>query len=450
MNEIWGRGLKPADAGGGNYRRARASFANGILVAALAAALVFAASCREPSKPQNSGQPPAVARPDATQPGPAQPAAPGPPPALALRPLRDHAASLILIYTTGVSGELTDCGCPHHPRGGMARRAHYALGLEQARQDVVQVDGGDAFFRFMGPSPHPGEDMKKQARAIAAAMAHMKVDAMNVGKADLAAGYAFLKNELEKGQGHEPLHLVSANLVRSGTREPAFSPYVLVEAGGAKVGIFGLFAEGQTGDTALIALDPVETAKKMIAELRPRCDVVIGLYAAAFAEAGRIAQSAPGADIVVVGEPRATMRTTPMVIGDTILAQAGNRGMFLGRMDLTLNATGNSSMSGEDQAKIKAELARLDAQKTLLEGEIRKDPSIRGLFTETMRKINELNRKLVSAGAKLDYKNSLVSMDLALPEDPVVAKLVLDAGVKPRTPAPAPAPAPAGVEPPAP
>jgi 2',3'-cyclic-nucleotide 2'-phosphodiesterase (5'-nucleotidase family) len=187
---------KPAAPAAG--ARARASFMNRLLLAAVTAAVMLTVSCHERKTP-NPGPAPAAG----------QPTGPGAAPVPASRPVRTQPASLILLYTTALMGEVTDCGCPHHPRGGLARHAHYSMGLKEARRDVVQVNGGDAFFQYLGANPVVNEGMKKKALAIAAASARMGVDAINVGKEDLMAGYAFLKDELEKGQGHEPLHLVS-------------------------------------------------------------------------------------------------------------------------------------------------------------------------------------------------------------------------------------------------
>ena len=86
---------------------------------------------------------------------------------------------------------------------------------------------------------------------------------------------------------------------------------------------------------------------------------------------------------------------------------------------------------------MKTELKRLSAQKIVLEGNIHNDPAIADLYNQTVTKENELSRKLLTAGAKLDYQNSMVSMDLELPEDPAVAELLQKAGIAPRTPAPA-------------
>lgn len=399
-----------------------------ILAAALIAALLLTGSCRE--KSENKTAPPA--QPAATTvPASTQPAVP----ALPAKPARSESASLILLYTTGLNGELVDCGCPHHPRGGLARRAYYALGLKKAQPAVVQVDGGDSFFP---PSVNPNnDDMKKKARAIAAAVSAMGIDAVNVGRQDLAAGFEFLKDDLVRPANGTALPLISANLVAVNDGQRIFPPYVIKEIGKAKVGIFGIFAEGSPADPRIKAQDPTQTARDMIAELRPKCDLVIGLYAADFPTASRMAQDAPGTDIIVAGDPHASLRTSPLVIGDSLVAQAGNRGMYIGRMDVTLAATANQTMSEEEMAGIKAELLRLNAQKITLQGEISKDPAVAGLYQQTAQKENELNRKLEAAGARLDYLNSLVSMDLELPQDPEVAKMVEDAGVAPRTPAPA-------------
>lgn len=346
-------------------------------------------------------------------------------------------ASFTLIYTTGVVGELVDCGCPSHPRGGLARRAQWVKGLKGSRT-VIQVDGGDCLFPQRPAGAPVSDDLKARANVMARGLSAMGIDAVNVGDLELEAGIDFLQKELMPGDSTLPF--LSANLVSADTGERIFAPFKLVTVDGAQLGIFGITA-GRMNPPGVSALDPQETAAKMIAALKDKCSLVIGLYAMDIATASRIAKETPGADLIVVSERSAGVRHRPMVIGNTLLLQSGNRGMFIGRMDITLSGTGQPVISQEEQAEIEEELELLTAQSKLLEGPVGRDPEIRQEYMRVTARERELNDRLGRQASRFEHSNSVVSMDLEMPEDPDVAKWIDEIGVKPKT---KPKPKPAG------
>jgi len=152
-----------------------------------------------------------------------------------------------------------------------------------------------------------------------------------------------------------------------------------------------------------------------------------------FAAASRMAKEVPGADIIIVSNRRGTPRPRPMVVGDSILTQAGNRGMYVGRMDLVIGDGDQRKMSEQERAEIDAEVTRLEAQRKILVGAMQSDPELRKKFSQVNQKEKELRRKLDESGSRLKYQNSMASMEPEMPEDEVIAGWVEAIGVKPKS-----------------
>lgn len=313
--------------------------------------------------------------------------------------------------------------------------------LRKVQSDLLLLDGGNAFF----PQPAIGvpvsEAQKERAKLLARAMAHMQVGAVNVGTQDLAAGLEFLAGTLGRREG-ESLPFVSANLEKKDTHEHPFPASRVVQVGALKVGIFGLINPAEISDPALTAADLQETARKTAADLRGRCDLVVCLLDADFTTASRLAEQVQGLDIIVASHRTSIPRPQPMAIKNSLVVQAGNRGMYLGRLDLTVTGQVQSGMSADQQMELETELQRLAAQKAILQGRIQNDPEIQQEFTKVAGREEKLRKKLAAVRLPLTYQASLVSMDQELPEDPVVVKWLERIGIKPKPPAPIAPPSP--------
>lgn len=385
-----------------------------ILSLAAVGALVFSLNC----KPGSSGS---------GDPGPGASAAPAAP--------AKPAEKFVMLFATGVSGELVDCGCPSHPRGGLARRAEVARGLAGANPGhFLNLDAGNAFFALTAPGAL-GDDKKQQARAMAKSLSYMGINAVNVGPMDLAAGLPFLRDELARA-GSSELPFVSANLNDPATGKPVFPAYREFKIGERNVCVFGLTQPAGL-DASAIAVDPAPALKSVVGELEGKCDLVVGLFAMPLHAASELIRQAPGVDVAIVSDRSSSPAPKPLVLGNTSIFQAGTRGMYLGRLDLTLlptkPATG-AGISGEERAKVEAELARVVAQVKILEGDIANDPQLANIYNKAREEEKALRAKLGEASAGYDFENTLISLDISMSEDPQVAAWVAETGVKPRTP----------------
>jgi hypothetical protein len=166
----------------------------------------------------------------------------------------------------------------------------------------------------------------------------MGYDAFTPGELDLSLGI----DELVKMSRQAGFPFLAANLMNSQSNEPIFKPYVIKEmkeAGGMKVGIFGLisnrFPSGsqQAGRERFKIVDPFDAAKKVVDVLKPQCRVIVALVRLEADEEKMLADRTTGIDFIVNGH-LTHAQASPRLVNHTQILVAGARGEFLGRVDL--------------------------------------------------------------------------------------------------------------------
>ena len=194
-------------------------------------------------------------------------------------------ADLVIFYGAEQKGSMETCGCPHRPRGSLARWAAY---VDAAGKDVasVRVNADYWLEDAMGFEGATRPDVALMDQWMAQALALGSWDALNVGPNDLA-GLASLPTGAAEG-----LPLVSATVSAPGVR-----PYVIVERGGRKVGITGIAG-------AVPTLTQVPGAKEadpnaILDELVAKVDVVVLLAYQAEDLAANLVGRHPEIDVVV-------------------------------------------------------------------------------------------------------------------------------------------------------
>jgi 2',3'-cyclic-nucleotide 2'-phosphodiesterase (5'-nucleotidase family) len=136
---------------------------------------------------------------------------------------------------------------------------------------------------------------------------------------------------------------LSANLVNAQGRFPVNNkPYAIIERGGLKIGFIGLMSQelyGLVNQNSLVGikvLSPVETAKKYIAELRSKTDLLVAITHQGFSDDSVLAQEAPGLDIVIGGHSHTRLKA-PRVVNDVRIVQTGANCENLGLLDVTVD-----------------------------------------------------------------------------------------------------------------
>ena len=117
-------------------------------------------------------------------------------------------------------------------------------------------------------------------------------------------------------------------------------PYTIIERGGYKIGIFGLGVnlDGYVAPKVsreVTYLDPVETARKMVALLKAQnCDLIVCLSHVGVDKNIKdndyeIARQVPEIDVIVGGHSHEEINP-PVVVGNTRICQMTNRGKCFG------------------------------------------------------------------------------------------------------------------------
>lgn len=236
--------------------------------------------------------------------------------------------------------------------GGIARIATVIGQLRRERGDEVLVlDSGDF---LMGSLFHT---VSRDEAAELRLLKFMGYDAVTLGNHEFDLGPHGLASILRAGifKGGIPA-VVAANVSfdpadpRDDSLEAAFlevpvRPYIILQRGGVKVGIFGLLGKN-AAEVAPFARPvrfkaPAQVAREVVDLLRRReaVDLVVclshgGLSTKGAGEDLDLARKVPGIDVIVSGHSHTVLRE-PVQVGATYIVQAGCYGEYVGVLDLS-------------------------------------------------------------------------------------------------------------------
>ena len=167
-------------------------------------------------------------------------------------------------------------------------------------------------------------------------------EAMTPGNHEFNYGYDRLI-ELNEMADFE---MLGANILKEADDTSDFTPYIIKEYDGFKVGIFGVSTEetkvkSHPNNTIGIKFeDPIETSKKMVEELEDKVDLIVGLFHIGIDEESSpttidIAEAVEGIDIIVDGHSHSTL-PEGMLVGDTLIVQAHEWNKMVGIVEIEL------------------------------------------------------------------------------------------------------------------
>ena len=211
---------------------------------------------------------------------------------------------------------------------------------------MLIVDSGDLFIEK--------EDIPESFRAwtelkadlIGRIYTRTGIDALNVSETDLVLGIDFLKR-MEKILD---LPFVSANLTDE-RNNPLFKPYIIKKVSGKSVGIFGVV--GDTGEIvskvkkitrgAVGVQDAIKSAESAVNDLAGKVDLIVALTHQGVGRDWVIAKRVPGIDVIIGGRDRQKI-TVPREVGKTRIVQAGEKGQYLGLLQISFEPDGNKPL----------------------------------------------------------------------------------------------------------
>jgi len=264
----------------------------------------------------------------------------------------------------------------------------------------------------------------------------MHYDAVAVGENDLAAGLAFLQEQAARAE----FIWLSANLVSKTTGKPLFSASIVRRVGDISVGIIGLTGERAsssitTGDVALLPWQKVLPG--LVTDLGARCDLIILLSNNGEIQNRMIAESYNAIHVIVQSDPRSG-NMAPQLLNNTLIAQTGKQGKYLGWMTIDWQKSKKWGRAGaaEELATKKQELDGINGRISRMERRAGKedltgDVPYQNLVTSRERLLseiifleNELHDLQESGQAPSTFENHFLALDVNLPDQPEVQKIV--------------------------
>ncbi|GAB4271193.1 MAG: bifunctional UDP-sugar hydrolase/5'-nucleotidase [Candidatus Rifleibacteriota bacterium] len=226
---------------------------------------------------------------------------------------------------------------------GAIRRASFISKIKQQAPDTLVLDSGDMFQGTPFFTFFKGEACYKIAKA-------MGYDATTLGNHELDNSLSLL---LEKLRISDML-LLCCNVFYRNTDKPVFKPYEIFERFGKKIAVIGSIGDeawdviDRKTKAPLYAKPQFETVKEFVSKVRNDVDLVIVLSHSGFEKDKLMAARVPGIDVILGGHSHTEVNNPVLVtnaankngIAGTIVTQAGEHGIFVGMLDLTMSEDG--------------------------------------------------------------------------------------------------------------
>lgn len=242
-----------------------------------------------------------------------------------------------ILYTGGVLGTLTPCGCSPGQLGGIARVASLVKAVRKSASAVIVVDAGERLFLDTAADEETlGPQNRLKAAFIQKAYGALGAAVVNLGAHDLVGGTALAVDEAKEA-GAAPL---SANLfLQKGLRKAPAQAAMIVEAGGVRVAFIGVMDPASLSASeqeAFRGADPIARARASVEAFRPEADAIIVLSTLSRKANLNLAKRVPGIDVVIGSgaQGRARNIVVPLEAAGRFVVQVKPLGEYVGRIDL--------------------------------------------------------------------------------------------------------------------
>lgn len=260
---------------------------------------------------------------------------------------QDTPVTLTILHSNDTHSTLLPFG-PNKEYGGIARMSALIKRIRARGGNVLALNAGDVFVGSFEFNKYLGYPEFKFMDGL--------YDAMALGNHEFDLGLDVLTGvlagapELGCDLGAVTLPALCANVefpVGSFLASRVV-PHIVREFGGVKVGVFGLANRDELNySSAVYAMlsDPLEAAAAQVAELKAEgCAVVVCLSHLGKAWDVQGLTAIPGIDVIVGGHSHDAL-ARPIVVGSTIIVQAGEFGKGLGELKISVSG-GVVSLAG--------------------------------------------------------------------------------------------------------
>jgi 2',3'-cyclic-nucleotide 2'-phosphodiesterase (5'-nucleotidase family) len=286
---------------------------------------------------------------------------------------------------------------------------------------VLILDAGDLLFKKFS-NPIPENELKmitEKAYLVIESFNLLGYDALGIGDDDLSLGKEFLMGISKKAN----FPFLSSNLTDEGSGKLLFPPYILKRINGLRVGIFSLLSpdsflgQGDPRRKGLTFRSPVETAQSMVKELQPKTDLIILLSHLGYQKDIELAQTVSGIHFIMGSHTGINLPYPPITNNKTIILQTVPKGMYAGRLDLTLYNHETTFYNTMVRQTMEQNLRSLNFR--LNEGKASEADK-----AQWRRLKEEIERTLKQLQGKNEFTNSIFPLGKEMKDDPDIGKMV--------------------------
>ncbi|HEX8709255.1 MAG TPA: bifunctional UDP-sugar hydrolase/5'-nucleotidase [Pyrinomonadaceae bacterium] len=272
-------------------------------------------------------------------------------------------------------------------RGGLARVATLRRRVLEKSPNTLFLLGGDTIAPSVASNIFKGRQMIAVWNMIG-------LDFAVLGNHEFDFGPEVLRERMKESR----FQWLAANVVEKSTGKPfgETPPFVIREFEGIKVGLFGLLtpetAQFSSVGPGVTFLDPCETAKRVVAEMRAGgAQVVIALTHLSMAQDKQVARCAP-IDVIIGGHEHEQLES---LSGRTPIFKWGSDARNLGRIDLFIKLPGG-------------ELESIDWQAIPVDSEVPEEPQAAALITDYEKRVSaDVDRPIGRTAVALDARGAM-------------------------------------------
>jgi hypothetical protein len=322
--------------------------------------------------------------------------------------------------------------------GGLSKKAFQLEKLEKRHElPHLILDAGNLLFKQDHLSPGLLMQSKITAEGIIDSYNHMGYDAVAVGRNDLAAGLKFLQEKAAVSK----FSWLSANLVSRSDAKPLFSPSLIRRIGNISIGIIGLTDYDSPpkfhGNEDVVFIPWQKVLPQLVEDLAQQCDLIILLSNCESKQNEAIAEYFSNIHIIFQSMPHSRNSISELK-NNTLLAMTGKQGRYLGSMlvDWQKSQIWGRTGATKELAQKKQELDGINGRISRMkrrekEQDLALDAGYQKLVANKERLLseivfleNELSGLKKSGQAPSSFENQFIALDVGLPDQPDVEKIV--------------------------
>jgi 2',3'-cyclic-nucleotide 2'-phosphodiesterase (5'-nucleotidase family) len=292
--------------------------------------------------------------------------------------------------------------------------------IREKEKEILVLDAGDLLFKkFTNPIPeHELKMVTEKARLIIESFNLMGYNALGIGDDDLTLGKEFLLEISKKVN----FPFLSSNIFDEASEKLLFQPYIIKQINALRIGMFSLLSPdlflGQSDPRrkGIVVRPAVEVAQKIIKELQPKTDLIILLSHLSYQKDVEFAQTVQGIHLIV-GSHTGMNLVYPQILKNSVILQTSPKGMYTGRLDLTLTTNETSFYNLATKRTIENQLLNLKNRLN--------SPQIAEAEKAQLQKSTEkIEQDLKQFHGKNEFTNMILPLTETMKDHPEILKMV--------------------------